>query len=308
MTYLSIIIVNWNTRDLLEKCLSSVDVELARLREFEVETLVVDNGSSDGSAGMVRQRFPWVKLIENVRNAGFAAGNNLALRQSTGTYILLLNPDTEIVEGGIVGLAKFLDAHAAAGAVGPALINPDGTLQPSVYPAPTLLREFWRLLHLDRISRFASYPLAEWRSEGPRGVEVVQGACLMLRARALRQVGQLDEEFFMYTEEVDLCLRLRKAGWNLYWLPHLRVVHHGGQSTKLASREMFLHLYSSKLRYFRKHYGSLAALGYKAILVLAAAARLVISPLAYLQGEPARSIRLELAANYANMLYRLPTM
>ena len=308
MTVLSIIIVNWNTRDFLERCLETVEAEADRIAPRRTETIVVDNQSSDGSTEMIRRRFPWVRLIESGKNFGFAGGNNVALRESRGTYVLLLNPDTELLKGSLVGLIEFMETNPRAGGAGPALLNPDRSLQPSSYPAPTVGREFWRLLHLDGLRRLASYPLATWRRGGPRRVDVIQGACLMIKREALEQVGFFDVRYFMYTEEVDLCYRLRSAGWELYWIPSLGTVHYSGRSTQQTSREMFLHLYRSKIRYFRKHYGVSGALGYKVILLLASLARLLPSPLAFLESNPARTRHLTLAGNYARLLLLLPKM
>lgn len=309
MSDLTIIIVSWNVRDLLERCLNSVDAEIARMEDsVTVETIVVDNDSADGTAEMVKRRSPWVRLIEAGANLGFARANNLAQQESWSKYYLYLNPDTEISNGSIAGMMRFLEENDTVAAVGPALLNTDGTLQHSTYPAPTLGREFWRLMHLDWIRNCSQYPLEQWRHNGPRKADVIQGACLMIRAEALHGVGLLDEGYFMYTEEVDLCLRLRRAGWDLYWLPSLSVLHHGGQSTKLASRKMFLHLYRSKLRYFRKQFGPRAARTYKLILAFASLLRLVPSPIAYLESEPGRSNHLKLAANYFTLLHQLPRM
>ena len=308
MPDLSILIVSWNTRPFLARCLASIEAELLGRNSFQTETIVVDNGSSDGTVNMVRTQFPWVQLIEAETNLGFAGGNRVAFEAANGKYVLLLNPDTEILPGALTGLVHFMDGYALSGAVGPALLNLDQTLQISTYPEPTLGRELWLLLHLDRILRLATYPLQAWRMKGPRTVDVVQGACMLLRGEALKQVGFLDEGYFMYTEEVDLCLRLRQAGWKIYWVPTLQVIHHGGQSTSQVSKEMFIHLYDSKLRYFRKHYGVGGALVYKSILTLAAMVRMLLLPLAVFQRRERRARYLRLAENYARLLLNLPWM
>lgn len=308
MSDVSIVVVNWNTRDLLRSCLKSIVGETERAKQWTCEVIVADNSSDDGSARMLREEFEWVRLIESGRNLGFAAANNLALSYASGRYTLLLNPDTVLLSGSLSTLLDFMSSNPEAGAVGPMLLNPDGTLQASSYPAPTLFRELWRLLHVDRLWRNASYPLEDWLSSGPRPVDVIQGACLMLRRQALEQVGQLDPDYFMYTEEVDLCLRLRRAGWKVYWLPSSKVVHHGGQSTKLASQHMFLELYRSKVHYFRKHYGGPAALAYKLILTIAAAARLLASPVALFGRGESRSRHLTVVGNYIRLLNKLHSM
>jgi len=302
---LSVIIVSHNTRDLLAQCLASV---YAHPPHGDFEVLVVDNASADGSAQMVRQRFPQVHLIENRQNAGFARANNQAIRQSTGQHVLLLNPDTEVEPGALETLVRFMDGHPQAAAAGARLVNPDGSLQPSCHPAPTLSREFWRLFHLDALWPYACYSTAGWDSETPREVDVVQGACLILRREALDQVGLLDEDYFIYSEEVDLCHRLHRCAWKVYWVPHAVVVHRGGQSTQQAESEMFLRLYQGKVLYFRKHHGCLAGHLYKLILFAAALARLLLSPLAWLERASRRHQHLALARRYGQLLVALPRM
>jgi hypothetical protein len=318
---LSIVIVNWNARDLLAQCLESVvaspnlqipdsvnQAGMLHLPPFTLEVWVVDNVSTDGSAQMVRARFPWVRLVENQENIGFARANNQAIRESQGHYVLLLNPDTEVKPGALETLVRFMEIHSQASAVGPQLLNPDGALQPSCHPAPTLPRELWRLFHLDKLWPYALYPMNEWDPSVPRRVDVLQGACLLLRRTALDQVGLFDEDYFMYSEEMDLCYRLGQAGWCLYWAPEAKVIHYGGQSTRQVAMDMFLRLYQSKLLYFRKHHGWLAAQLYKLILAAAAVARLSLSPLAWLERSPRRQRHLTLAGYYLRLLKAFPEL
>lgn len=315
---LSIVIVNWNTRDLLAQCLESIissQISVARHKAADLtaddwllttEVFVVDNASTDGSAQMVRERFPWVRLIENRENVGFGRANNQAIQESTGCYALLLNPDTEVHPGALETLVRFMDGSPEAGAAGAHLLNPDGTLQPWCYPAPTLSRELWRLFRLDAIWPYACYDMAGWDLDAPREVDMVPGSCLMLRREALDQVGVLDEDYFIYSEEVDLCHRLRGHGWEIYWVPQAVVMHYGGQSTQQVAAEMFLRLYQGKVLYFRKHHGWLAAQLYKLILLAAALARLLLIPLAWLQRPPRRQQHLTLAGYYWQLVRILP--
>lgn len=270
---LSILIVNWNTRDLLQGCLESL---YAHLPQGGFEVIVVDNASTDGSAQMVAEHFPQVRLIQNAENRGFGRANNQAAAQAEGCYLLLLNPDTVIRERAVQALVDHLHRHPQVGAVGPCLLNPDGSLQVSAHPAPTLTREAWRLLHLDALVPFSQYPAAKWRSTAPQAVEVLMGACLLVRSDLFRQVGMFDEQFFIYSEEVDLCHRIRQAGWELHWLPAARVTHFGGQSTRQMADEMFIELHRNKIRYFRKHDGRLAAAGYKMLLLCHALGRSLV--------------------------------
>jgi hypothetical protein len=202
----------------------------------------------------------------------------------------------------------FLDAEPKAGAAGARLFNEDGSLQTSAYPAPTLGREFWRMFHLDALLPLGEYRMADWPVDAPRRVEILKGACILLRRQVLEQVGLFDEAYFMYSEETDLCFRIRRAGWELYWVPAAAIYHLEGQSTKQVAVEMFLQLYRSKIRFFRKHYNLVAVGGYKLLLAAAAAARLGLAPLARLEAAPHRERHLALADRYRRLLAALPGM
>ncbi len=256
---LSIIIVSYNTREFLAGCL----ISLRRVRdEAEFEVIVVDNASADGSAAMVRERFPEVRVIEAGRNAGFAAANNMGLAQARGKFLFFLNPDTTVPRGTLVQLVGFLggtpsdsgrpafDPHPGgcglvAGAqndkvavVGASLLNSDGSWQASTFEFPNLWREFWNFL--PEIKGFVMWsakklskitPLKEKWDFAPRRVECVSGAALMARADAMREVGGFDEGFFLYHEERDLCYRLAAAGWEIWTLPGAPVTHYDAQSS-----------------------------------------------------------------------------
>jgi GT2 family glycosyltransferase len=302
---LSLIIVSWNTRELTRQCLESI---FSPPTAIELEVFVVDNASTDGSSQMVRGNFPHVHLLENAQNAGFAAANNQAISLSTGRYVLLLNSDAVVKPGALDRLVEFMDTHPQAGAAGARLLNPDGSQQYSCSPAPTLEREVRRMFHLPGVRSDGYYEMKNWDNQTPVKVDVLLGACLLLRRQALAQVGLMDEGYFMYSEEVDLCHRIQVAGWQLYWVPQATVVHYGGQSTRQASEEMFLKLYESKLRYFRKHYGGTTVVMYKLILTGASLIRLLLFPLAWLERPPRREAHLALAVNYQRLLVNLPGM
>lgn len=302
---LSIVIVNWNTAQLLAQCLESV---YAYPPEGDFEVLVVDNASTDNSVAVIRQQFPQARLIENRENVGFARANNQAIRQSAGEYVLLLNPDTEVKPGALESLLQFMQTRPRAGAAGAWVLNPDGSLQTSCYPAPTLAREFWRLFHLDKLWPYGSYNMSDWETTRPREVDILLGACLLLRRDALDEIGLLDENYFIYSEEVDLCYRLQRAGWKLFWAPQAQVIHYGGQSTQQVAAEMFMRLYESKLIFIRKHHGGLAGYIYKLILFITALTRLFISPLAWLEDSPRRQWHLTLASRYWQLVRALPGM
>jgi N-acetylglucosaminyl-diphospho-decaprenol L-rhamnosyltransferase len=299
---LSIVIVSWNTRDLLDNCLTSV---FADFPENEMEVWVVDNASTDGSSEMVKHSFPGVNLIENRRNIGFAQANNQAIRQSKSQYILLLNPDTKILPGALRKMLQYMQASPRVGASGPKILNPDRTLQTSSYPIPTLSREFWRLMHLDKIWPYGVYDMSRWAPKKNRKVDILLGACLLMRKEALDDVGVLSEDYFMYTEEVDICYRLGRKRWEIYWLPEAEIIHYGGQSTSQVSREMFIHLYQSKILFFKKHYGNTSAFLYKLILLFVSLVRLAFTPVALFTSSPRREERLELVHNYRQLVKTL---
>ena len=302
---ISIIIVSWNTARLLENCLASIQANPPTL---PFENWVVDNASTDDSTQMVREKFPQVHLVENRENVGFARANNQAIRQCMGEYILLLNPDTLVASGALQALVDFLDKHPKAGAAGARIIKPDGSLQISSHPHPTLPRELWRLFHLDSLLPYAMYPLNKWETNQPQEVDVLAGACLLMRKEVSEQVGFLDEEYFIYTEDIDLCYRIQRAGWRIYWVPQAEIVHFGGQSTQQVPTEMLVNLYQSNIKYFRKHYGSSAAQIYKLILRIAAFSRLLLAPFVIFEHSSHRQKHLTLLDRYWRLLLALPRL
>lgn len=255
MTDISVVIVNWNTCDLLRQCLLS----LGRLAsDARCEVLVVDNASSDESAAMVEREFPNVHMLRGTENVGYARANNLGIRATSAPVVVLLNSDTIPTPEAIEGMAQRFTQDQDLGALSPLLRTPDGGGQPYAYgdeptPAYLLRRGVTRLL-------FRRY-LHNWTPHTPIETEWVSGACLGLRRSALDAAGRLDEDMFMYFEDVELCMRLRRAGYAVRYDPTLSIVHIGGQSlrqnpaARRAYRDSLLHLY-------RKHYGraALAAL------------------------------------------------
>lgn len=300
----SIIIVNWNTVEFTLNCLASITVNPPK---STYEIWVVDNASTDESVLCIHQQYPEVNIIENQENIGFGAANNQAIKKSRGRYVHLVNSDVVIQNGAIQAMVDFMDGHLQAGACGSYYLNPDGSLQTSCYPFPTLEREFWRLFHLDHFKTFGIYRMNEWDTTVPRQVEVLQGASLLLRREALSQVGLFDPDFFMYTEEVDLCYRMQQAGWKLFWLPSSRIIHFGGQSTRQAAQAMFLQLYRSKHLFFLKQYGSSSARWYTVILTASAKIRLLAKPFLRLLPEPGRTAKFQILQNYQELLRILPT-
>jgi len=302
---LSIIIVNWNTRQHLLECLGSI---FASPPPGEFEVVVVDNASSDGSADAVAGLYPRVRLIRCRENMGFAWANNRAAAVAAGQYWLLLNPDTLVHPGAIDRLLQHMAERPRVAGVGPRLVNPDGSLQLSIWRLPTLFREWWRLFHLDRLYPLSEYPPSTLTSRLARRVEVLHGACLLLRCEAVQRLGLFDEDYFVYSEEIDLCDRLGHASWELHWVPEAVVTHKGSQSTRQVADAMFVELYRNKTKFFRKRRGRLAGLLYKLILLQAALAR-------YLVGQAMRRLRLrgrdrwvDTARQYRLLIAVLPSL
>jgi GT2 family glycosyltransferase len=300
---LSIVIVSWNTADLLLRCLQSIYANAPSVR-FDI--WIVDNASTDDSVRCIQANYPGVHLLLNKKNVGFARANNEAIQQCSGRYVLLLNPDTLVHPDALDRLVNFMGTHPDAGACGSRYLNPDGTLQWSCAPFPTLSREFWRMNHLDVVHAYGKYDMAHWDIHQVREVEVLQGASLLIKREVINQVGLLDPGYFMYTEETDLCYRIYQAGWKLYWVPESTITHFGGQSTQQVADTMFLRLYESKVIFMRKHYGSWSAFVYKLILGTSALTRIIAIPIAWCFIPAKRQMHRNLARNYSNLISALP--
>ncbi|HUX87696.1 MAG TPA: glycosyltransferase family 2 protein [Chloroflexota bacterium] len=261
---LSIVIVSWNTRDFLRRCLESVQRTCDSL---SYEVLVVDNGSTDGSVELVAEEFPDVVLLRNTENVGFARANNQAIQRSRGRHVLLLNSDAELIGSTAQRIVEFLDAHPEAGALGGQLLNPDGSFQSSYADFPSLGGELLLLTGLARWLRWPGYPFyPEARSQQVRSVDWVSGALLAVRRSAIEAVGALDEDYFMYTEETDWCYRLRQAGWATAYLPEAKAYHYAGGSARRVPEVKRAQLYHSKRLFFQKHYGSALARCFSALV------------------------------------------
>ena len=247
---LSVVIVSYNVRSYLEQCLQSVQ---RALEGIEGEVFVVDNHSTDDSVEVVKRDYAWVKLMENQENQGFARANNLAIRQAQGEYVLLLNPDTIVEEGTLRNVLAFMEAHPKAGGAGVMMRNEDGSLAPESRRAlPTPWVSCLKMIGLDKRYYMSHLP---W--EKPGRIEVISGAFCLLRRKALDEVGLLDEDFFMYGEDIDLSYRLLKGGWENWYLPY-GITHYKGRSTQKTDYRYVHIFYQAMLIFLRKHYGHLS--------------------------------------------------
>lgn len=259
MIDLSVVVVTWNTRDLVLECLASI--ERARLnrpegaRPLEIETWVVDNGSRDGSVEAIRACFPWAKVIALPRNIGFAAGCNLAMKAMSGRHVLLLNSDAKLHIGALETCVEYLDANPDVGVVGPQLYNPDGSKQNSIHNYPRVITELLPVGIFQFLFR-RRFPSRRWAGDAPIDVEAVVGASLFARVSAIARVGPLSEKYFFFLEETDWCWRLRRAGWRIVHLPYIGVDHLSGASSKRRHRALTrIEYHRSLYRFFRTYRG-----------------------------------------------------
>jgi len=255
---LSILIVNWNVRDLLRDCLRSIERGRGAL---EVEVIVVDSASGDDSVAMVAAEFPWVTLRPQSENVGFPRGNNIALAEARGDHLLLLNPDTVVLDDALTVMVAYLEKNPEVGAVGPQLLNPDGSVQSSRRRFPTLATGFFESTWLEGVAPgvLRRYYALDLPDDRMADVDWLVGACIMVPRGVYEQIGGLDEAYFMYSEELDWCRRIKEAGWRVVYHPGARVVHHVGKSSEQAVTARHINFQRAKLRYFLKYHGRAAA-------------------------------------------------
>ena len=247
---LSVVIVSYNVRNYLEQCLQSVQ---RALEGIEGEVFVVDNHSDDDSVVTIREQYPWVRLIENQENLGFSKANNQAIRQSQADYVLLLNPDTVVAEDTLRGVLTFMDEHPKAGGAGVMMCYEDGSRAPEsrrALPTP------W-VAALKMLGFTKRYYMSHLPWDQPCRIEVISGAFCLLRHEALKKIGLLDEDFFMYGEDIDLSYRLLKGGWENWYLPY-SIIHYKGKSTQKSDYRYVHVFYQAMLIFFQKHYSHLS--------------------------------------------------
>jgi N-acetylglucosaminyl-diphospho-decaprenol L-rhamnosyltransferase len=309
---LSIIIVNWNARNLLVRCLESLLIGTTGLA---TETWIVDNASTDGSVDLVRSAFPGVYLIANSQNLGFAAANNQAAMKATGRYLLLLNPDTEVPPYALRSLVRYADAHPDVGVLGPRLLNHDRTHQRSCwrgYPGISMALidalYLWKIpwIPIARLSEYHPHQLGE-----PRDVDHLLGACLLVRREAWQDVGPLDERYFLFLEETDWCWRAKRAGWRVVYYPHAAIIHYGQHSIRQQPASNLPHLYRGYCRFYRRHSPEyeLGLSVLKAVIAFASALRIALWTVrAWRASETAaREQCRRMVAAYQQVLRELPS-
>jgi GT2 family glycosyltransferase len=282
MCDVSIIIVNWNTKEYLRNCLDSIHQAISGI---DAEIIVVDNASEDGSVEMVQMEFPSVKLINNCKNLGFAKANNIGIASSVGNYLCLINSDVIVDRNCIKELVGYLKKNKNVGMAGPTIKNSDGIVQTSCKDYPTLWNMFSRTMALDRLfpnsQLFGGRMMTYWTHDAIQSVEVLSGCFWCVRREALDSVGMLDENFFLYAEDIDWCKRYRDAGWDVVFYPGAEATHFGGASSANAPIRFYIEMHKADLQYWEKHHGKFKRYIYNSNLYLFHFIRIVANSVLY---------------------------
>lgn len=308
----SVLIVNWNARDMLQNCLDS----LQGIPETKVEVIVVDNASTDDSITLLRSYLPAIRLITNDTNLGFAAANNQAAGLANGRYLLLLNPDTEVCPGAIECMINFADAHRNLAAIGPKLLNPDGTIQRSCwrgYPGiATALIDAFYLWKAPGLPIVRNTELSADKLHDTLEVDHILGACMLIPHEVWNEIGPLDESYFLFLEETEWCRRANGTGRRIVYLPHAEVVHFGQHSMRQQPSRNLPHLYRSYCHFYRRSSrgNRVRMIVLKTIIAFAILIRLVmwrLRVLLFSPGEQRKKAR-DMLAGYLQVLRELPSM
>jgi GT2 family glycosyltransferase len=287
---LSIVVVTWNANKFVEECFSSI---LDDTRDLSAEIIAVDNASTDGTADMIAKRFPAVKLIRSATNLGFARGNIVAIGQTQGKYVCLVNPDVRVLPGCIRMLMDYIDREPTIGVVGPKTWNPDGSLQRSCMRAPSVWTSWCRALALDRtplrrLPLFGGLLMADFAHDRTRDVDVLNGAFLLIRRTAMDKVGLIDERYFMYGDDLDWCVRFCKAGWRVVFYPGAEIIHYGGGVTAKAPLYFYVEMQKANLQYWQKHHSRAAQIAFLASLLVHDSVRYLLYSVFSLFGQSRR--------------------
>ncbi len=288
---LSVVIVSWNVRALLQSCLNSVIESLRSDKgsQLSCELVVVDNASADDTVGMLREEFPQVHVIANDENLGFTRGNNQGIASSDGRYVLLLNPDTEVLGDALGEMVTYMEAHHRVAALGPRLLDPDGQVQSSRRRFPDVHTAYLESTFLQpwfsESSALRRYHVLDRPDDVTQDVDWVVGACLLLRREALDDVGLLDDRFFMYSEELDWCYRAKKLGWEVAYVPKAQVIHYMGRSSEQVLPLRHIQFQRSKVLFFKKHHGRWRGETLRLFLLVTYVWQMIVEALKWLAGH-----------------------
>lgn len=264
---LSVVVVTWNAKRFVEECFRSITEEV---RGLSAEIIAVDNASTDATADMIAEGFPEVKLIRSATNLGFPRGNVVAIEASRpGRYVCLVNPDVRVLPGCFGKLMEYMEKNPTIGVVGPRILNPDGSMQRSCMRAPGVWNSWCRALALDRtalrrVAVFGGLMMTDFAHDAARDVDALNGCFLLVRRTAMEEVGLIDDRYFMYGDDIDWCLRFRKAGWRVAFYPDAEAIHYGGGTTARAPVYFYVEMQKANLQYWRKHHSKPALIAYLA--------------------------------------------
>lgn len=273
MIDISIIIVSYNSADVIELCLASIFKQDSLMSHIEV--LVVDNASSDSTVNIIREKFPSVLIFQNNVNYGYSYAVNRGYSESVGKYILILNPDTVLEDEFIKKVINLMDSLPEIGILGVSLISTNGKIQPTCWKEPSLLTVIYDMM----LPYFFSLKLVTLQPEKFASVPMVSGACMIVRKDVFQTLGGFDERFFLYYEDVDFCYRARKLGYKIFFTPDIKVIHHQGKSSFKDMKSFFINLYISKFLFFEKHHSWLYANIVRLIIIIGAFLRILIYPI-----------------------------
>ena len=276
-TDLSIIIVNWNTKDFLINCLKSIQ----RDNSCNLEIIIVDNNSSDGSVEILEKQYGHIKLIRNSSNLGFAKANNIGINASMGRFIALINSDIIVHKNCLNTLIRFMDNNPEIGAAGPRILNPDRTVQISARKSPGIWNNLCQVLGLNKLfpksSFFSDWFMTYWQHDSVRKVDALSGCFIIVRKEAVRETGVLDEKFFFYGEDLDWCKRFRDKGWDIALCPDAQATHFGAASSSKTPISCYLQLQKADLYYWEKHHGRVGGLIYRLTAILRQVTRIIFN-------------------------------
>jgi GT2 family glycosyltransferase len=305
---LSIIVVTWNARKFIEDCFGSI---LEDARGLLAEIIAVDNASVDGTADMIAERFPEVTLIRNATNLGFPRANLVALEKTNGKYVCLVNPDVRVLPGCFRQLMRYMEENPKIGVVGPKTLNPDGSTQLSCMRSPSVWNAWCESLALHRtmlrhLPLFGGQMMADFAHDSERDVDALNGAFLLIRRPAMDQVGLIDGRYFMYGDDIDWCLRFRKAGWRVTFYPKAEAIHYGGGTTARAPAYFYVEMKKANLQYWKTHHSRPAQIAYLASMCVHDSIRFLAYSALSLLGESWRGrVGFKAARSLANMRWLL---
>jgi GT2 family glycosyltransferase len=276
---ISIVVVTWNAKKFVDECFGSIGEEL---RGISGEVIDVDNASTDGTADMIAEGYPEVKLIRSPQNLGFPKGNVVAIEATQqGKYVCLVNPDVRVLPGCFRKMLEYMERNPKIGVLGPKMLNPDGSVQQSCFRAPSVWTSWCRALALDRtalrrLPLFGGLLMADFAHDKTREVDALNGCFLLIRREAMDQVGLIDDRYFMYGDDLDWCLRFRKQGWPVVFYPEASAVHYGGGTTARAPVYFYVEMQKANVQYWKKHHSRPAQLAYMASLCVHDSIRYVL--------------------------------